>query len=113
MVVIDRWLLYRKTVSNDHLIKWLLCTGFLKNSVTLGKSFYKVHKAANNLTKLAEVGKHFTKLVKFANNFIKFVESANNFRKLAEVRKKFAKFVKLAKKVTKFMGFVSNLHDVR
>ena len=32
MVVIDRWLLYGDTASSDHLIKWLLCTSFLKTS---------------------------------------------------------------------------------
>ena len=30
--LLDRWSLYRDTVSNDHLIKWSLCTGFLKKS---------------------------------------------------------------------------------
>ena len=53
--------------------------------------------AANNLTKLVEVGKHSMKLVKFANNFTKFVEFANNFMKFVEFTNNFTKFVGLAK----------------
>ena len=75
MVIKERWSLYRKTVYNDHLIKWSLCTGFLKKSACqfwhenyLGQSqtFSKFVEPSNKLTKLAEVGKHFTK---FVNNF--------------------------------------------
>ena len=36
-------------------------------------------EAANNLTKLVEVGKHFTKFAKSANIFAKFLGFANNF----------------------------------
>ena len=67
------WSLYRNTVSNKPLIKWLLCTGFLRKSASqiwhenyLGQNqpFTKFIEAANNLMKLVEVGKHFMKLVK-------------------------------------------------
>ena len=87
------WSLYRNTVSNEPLIKWSLCTGFLKKSACqiwrenyLGRNqpFTKFVEPANNLTKLVEVGNRFTKLVKSANNFTKFVEFTNNFTKFAK-----------------------------
>ena len=90
MVIIDWWLLYRNTGSNDHLIKWSLCAGFLKKSACQiwhenylwwNEPFTKSVEAANNLTKLVEVGKHFTKFIKFANNITKFIEFAINFTK--------------------------------
>ena len=108
MVLIDRWSLYRNTVNNDHLIKWSLCTGFLKKSTGqiwrenyLGrnKPFTKFVEAANNLTKLVEVGKHFTKFVKFANNLTNFVEFTNSFTKFVEFDNNFTKFVGLADKI--------------
>ena len=98
------WSLYRNTVSSNHLIKWSLCTEFLKKSACqIWHENYlewnqpsKVVEAANNLMKLVEVGKHFTKLVKFANNFMKFVKFANIFTKFVEYANNFTKFVRLA-----------------
>ena len=68
MAVIDRWSIYRNTVSNQHLI--------------LGQHqpFTKFVEAAKNLTKLVEVGKYLMNLVKFANNFTKFIEFPNVFQ---------------------------------
>ena len=108
MVIIDRWSLYRNTVSNNPLIKWSLCTGFLKKSICqiwcenyLGQNqpFTKFVEAANKLMKLVEVGKYFMKLVKFANNLTEFVEFANNFMKFIEFTNNFMKFVRLTKKL--------------
>ena len=103
MVVIDRCLLYKNTVSNNPLIKWSLCTGFLKKLACqiwrenyLGgqnQPFTKFVEAANNLTKLIEVGKKFTKLLKFANNFTKLVGLASNFCKVCKTCKNFMTFV--------------------
>ena len=102
MAIIDRWLLYRNTVNNDHLIKWSLCTGFLKNSACqilhenyLGRNplFTRFVEAANNLTTLVEVEKHFTEFVKFPNNCTKFVEFANI--------------------ATKFVRLANNFYEVR
>ena len=99
------------TVSNDPLIKWLLCASFLKKSACqiwcenyLGwnQPFTKFIEAANNLPKLVEVEKHFTKLVKFANNFTKFAEFANNFMK----------FIEFANNSTKFVGLATNFYQV-
>ena len=92
----------KNTVSNDHLIKWSLCTDILKKSACqiwcenyLGwnQPFTKFVEAANNLTKLVEVGKHLTKFVEFVNIFTKFAEFANNF--------------------AKFVGFANNFYEVR
>ena len=111
-VVIDRWSLYRNTVTNNHLIKWSLCTAFRKKSACqiwcenyLGRNqpFTKFVEAANNFMRLVEVGKHLTKFVKFANNFTKFKEFANIFRK----------FVEFANNFTKFMGLVNSFYEVR
>ena len=108
MVFIDRWLLYRNTVSNNHFKKCLLCAGFLKKSACqiwhenylgLNRPFTKFLEATNNLTKLVEVGKHLTKLIKFANNFTKFLGFAINF----------TKFVEFANNFTKFVGLTNNL----
>ena len=117
MVVIDRCSLYRNTVSNNPLIKGLLCTSFLKMSACqvwrenyLGRNQSKFVEAANNLTKLVEVDKHFIKLVKFVNNFRNFVELAHNFMKLVELANNFRKFVGLANNFCKvrktFKNFV-------
>ena len=105
MGIIDRWLLYRNTVRNEHLIKWSLCTCFLKKSACQiwrenyferNQPFTKFAEATNNLTKLVEVGKHhLMKFVEFSNNFMKFVEFANIFTKFAEFAKNFTKFVAL------------------
>ena len=112
MVIIDRWSLYRDTVSNNHLIKWLLCTVFVKKSACqiwrenyLGQnqSFTKFVEAASNFTKLVEIGKHFKKFVKFTNNFTKFVELVNNF----------TKFIEFANNFTKFLGLASKFYEVR
>ena len=127
MVIIDRWSLYRNTVDTNHLIKWSLCTGFLKKSVCqilrenyLGwnQPFTKFVEAANNLTKFVEVGKHFTKFVKFANNCTKFIELVNNFTKFVEFANIFTKFlgwqttfmilVEAANNFTKFVGLINN-----
>ena len=113
MVVIDRWLLYRNTVNNDHLIKWSLGTGFLKKSAWqiwhenyLGQnqSFAKFLEAAIIFTKLVEVGKHFTKFIKFTNNFIKFVQFANNFMNFGEFTNNFMKFVGLTNNLLKVVS---------
>ena len=73
MVVIDRWSLYRNTVDNNHLIKWLLCTGFLKkwacqisheSYIGQNQPLTKFVEAGNNLAKLVEVEKHFIKFAK-------------------------------------------------
>ena len=111
MVVIDRWSLYRNSVNNDNLIKWSLCTVFLKKSACqiwhehyLGQNqpFTKFVEATNNLAKLVEVGRHLAKLVKFSNNFMKFIEFAKNFIKLVEFARNFPKFV----------GLTNNFHEV-
>ena len=131
MVVIYRWLLYRNTVSNNHLIKWLLCTGFLKKSACqiwhenyLGSNqpFMKFIEAANNFTKLLEVGKHYTKFVKFANNFMKIVEFAVNFTKFVNLpttlqssrdsQTTFMMFVEAANNFTK-LAEERKLHNIR
>ena len=120
MAVLDRWSLYRNNVSNDRLIKWLLCTGSLKKSACqiwrknyLWRNQTKFLETANNLTNLAEVEKHFIKLGKFVNNFRKFVKLANNFMKLVESANNFTKFMGLAnifckvhKTLTNFMKSV-------
>ena len=112
MVIIDRWSSYRDTVSNDHLIKWSLYTGFLKKSacqiwrenyLERNQPFTKFVQVASNFTKLIEVRKHFKKFVKFANNLTKFVEFVNNF----------TKFVKFANNLTKFLGLASKFGEVR
>ena len=112
MAVIDMWSLYRNTVSNDPLIKWPLCSGFLKKSACqiwrenyLGwnQPFTKFVEAENNLTKLVVVENHFPKFVKLVNNFTKFIELANNFMKFAELANNFMKFV----------GLVKNFYEVR
>ena len=110
MVVIHRWSLYRNTESYNHLIKWSLCTGFLKRSACqiwrenyLGQNqpFTKFIEAANNLTKLVEVGKYFTKLLKFATNFANFIEFAKNF----------INFIEFANNFTKFVGLTNNFYE--
>ena len=129
MVVIDRWSLYRNSVNNDNLIKWSLCTVFLKKSACqiwhehyLGQNqpFTKFVEATNNLAKLVEVGKHLAKLVKFSNNFMKFIEFAKNFIKLVEFARNFPKFVGLtfmkfteaANNLTKLMGLTNDFWKV-
>ena len=92
MVVIDRWSLYRNTVNNDDLIKWSLCTGFLKSACQIRRENYLGQnqpfttfvEGANNLTKLVEKGKHFLKFIKFVNNFTKFGRIC---QQLCEVRR--------------------------
>ena len=71
MVVIDRWSLYRKTVNNDHLIKWWLCTGFLKKvsasnltrKLPWTKSiFYKVRISWKQLNEVSRSGEALHKV---------------------------------------------------
>ena len=122
MVVIDRWSLYRNTVNNDHLIKWSLCTSFLKilacqilRETYLGgnQPFTKFVETANNLTKLAEVGKHLTRFVKFANDITKFVEFPNNFTKFAELANNFKKFLGLANNFFEVLRRCEQLYKFR
>ena len=131
MVIIDKWSLYRNTVSNDPLIKSSLCMGFLKTSACQvwqenylrpNQPFTKFVEAVNNLTKLVQIGKHFTKLVKlknnftelveFANNFLKLIEFTNNFTKFVGLAKTFMKFVEAANNFAKFFGFANNFLNV-
>ena len=55
----------------------------VKNYLGRNQPFTKFVEAANNLTKLIDVGKHFTRSIKTTNNFRKFVE----FAKTYEVRR--------------------------
>ena len=78
MVVKDSWLLYRKTANNDHLIKWSLCTGFLKKSVKsdvkiiLGKpNCYKVHRSCKQLNEVSRSGKALHKLRRICQQLYK------------------------------------------
>ena len=63
MIFIDRWLLNRDTVSNDLLIKWSLCTGFLKKSAC--QIWHENYLTQNQpFTKFVEAASNFTMLVK-------------------------------------------------
>ena len=101
MVIIDMWWLYRNTVSNDHLIKWSLCTGFLKKS---GCQIWRKNYLGQN--------QHFTKFVEAANNLTKFVNFADNLTKFKEFANNFTKFVEFANNFTKFKGLVNNFYEV-
>ena len=68
MVVIDRWSLYRNTVSNNPSIKWSIGTASLKkwasqiwceNYLGQNQPFTKFVEDTNNLTKLVEAALEF------------------------------------------------------
>ena len=70
MVVIDRWSLYRSTVSNDSLIKYLLCTGFLMWKLPWAKpNFYKVRRSCKQLNEVSKSGKILHKVSKISEQF--------------------------------------------
>ena len=121
MAVIDRWSLYRNTVTNNLLIKWSLCTAFRKKSACqiwcenyLGRNqpFIEFVEPANNFMKLVEVGKHFTKFVKFVNNVTQFVEFVSNFTKFVELASNFMKYLGLASKFYEVCRSCEQLYKV-
>ena len=89
----------------------------VKNYLGRNQPFTKFVEAANNLTKLIDVGKHFTRSIKITNNFRKFVEFAKTYE-VRRIRQQLYENLpttlrEFANNFTKFVGLAKDFYEVR
>ena len=83
-----------------YLIKWSLCTGFLKKSACQmwklpweKSTFYKVCRSCEQLYEVCRICQQLHKICRICQQLYKFVGLTNNFWKVCYTCKKFMKFV--------------------
>ena len=121
MVVIDRWSLYRNTVSNNHLIKWSLCAGFSK-TVNLSNltwklpwvkpTFYKVHRSCKQLNEVNRSGKALHKVDKICKQCYEVHRIYHQLYEVCKICKQLYKVQRTRKQLLSSCRSCEQLHKV-